>query len=167
MKVARQFFDGHILGHVFDYRAHLARRASADRVGDRDLITAHREKLARYTCYLRGRNIALVRATEANGNIAAHAQSARESFCTYLGKSGKPFVYRAVRVAFGKRFGSGAEHNDFIAACFNCSVESFAIRHEHGILHARLALDAGHDSGVVCHLRHPFRRHERSGFHDR
>ena len=90
------------------------RGSGADRVADRDLVAAHLVELARDAHDGLGIDLAFVRAAEADRNIAAHFQSARDRFGGDFGEAGEAFFDRAVRVALREAFAGGAEDDDFI-----------------------------------------------------
>ena len=71
---------------------------------------------------------------------------------------------RAVDVAPAEGLARGGEDHDLVgplrARRRERGVEPLHVRHQHRVAHAGLADDAGHDGGVVAHLRHPLRADE-------
>ena len=59
--------------------------------------------------------------------------------------------------------GGGEDHDlvgPLLARRRERGIEPLHVRHQHRVAHPGLADDAGHDGGVVAHLRHPLRADE-------
>ena len=146
-----QLIDGHALGAGCDHRFGFLRGAGADGVAERDLIAPHVVERGRHFRHPRGRDLALVRAAEHAGHIAAHLDAVLARRLRDRPEALERLGDRAVDVPARKGLGGG--------------LEALEVGREHRVIDAGLAADALEHLGVIGHLRHPFRRDERGGLH--
>src|SRR6185295_9208770 len=161
--MACQLFNGYPLRAGLDHRLGLPWRSGADRVAQGHLVAAHVVEIAGHPRYLSRRNFTLVWAPKDAGDIASDFHIALLCCLSDRTKALQRLGDRAVDVPARKGFGGGAEDRHLGGPRGARGLEALEIRRQHRVRHARLAADALEHFGVVGHLRHPFRRHERRG----
>ncbi len=152
-----EVFPRHHLHYRPQHGLHPAGRRGTDGFAERHLVTTEIEEPPRDAGHGGGRDRSLIRAVDHARDIAAHrnafALRRRHHRCEALEALGDG----AIRVALGKSLGRRREDRDFLGARGARRLEPAQVRHQHGVAHAKLALEAREHLGAVRHLGHPLR----------
>ena len=160
----RDLVHGHVLCHGFDHGLHLARRADADGVAQRNLVTAHGVEFLRHLGDLGRRDIAFVGTTHHAGHVASHLDFPGQRGLGHGPEARKALGDGAVDVLLAEGFRRSTEYRHFLCAGCQCCFEAGHVRHQHRVINAGLSYQPFHDLGMIGHLRHPFGRDEGGGF---
>jgi len=160
MEVHRQRRHRHLGSDGLQHLGGLVWRADADGVAQRDLVAAKCMQLARHAHDIGDGHVALVRAAEHGGDIAAHFDAVGGGTFQHRAETRDGFVDGRVDVLLVEGLGRGGEHRHFLDADGACAVVAGLVRHQHRIRRTRASLDGGEHLGGVGQLRHPLRTDE-------
>src|SRR5690625_2795293 len=154
---------GHFLRDGLEHGARLGRGAHADGVAQGNFVATEVVQAARHAHYVAHRYVALVRAAEHGGNVAAHAHAIRPGMLEYRLEAFDGFVDRGVDVLAVERFTGRGEYRDVLGLDFARALVALDVRHQHRVIHAGAFVDAAVHLRGVGHLRNPGRIDEAGG----
>src|SRR5260370_11613180 len=155
-----ELFTRYCLHHLRYHRLHPRRCRGADGLTERDLVTAEIEEPPSDARYSSWRNWTLIRTIDHTGDVTAHRHALAFRPRRHPRKAPETLFNGAVRIALGKRLRGRREDRDLLGTRRPCGLETLHVRHQHGVAHAGLALDARQHLGAVSHLRDPLGRDE-------
>ena len=164
VEMAAHLLDREVAQRPLHRRLHLLRRADADGVGDAAVVDADLLHQLDDVLDLVGADLALVGTAERHRDRGADLDALGLGGVDHRPEALDALGDRAVDVAPAEGLARGGEDHDLVGPLFarrrQGGVEALHVRHQHRIAHPGLAGDAGHDGGVVAHLRHPLRADE-------
>jgi hypothetical protein len=144
-----------VLEGAFHHGGDAAGRAHADGVGDANVVTADVQQALHDVFHGIERDLALVGAAQRARDGGAHLHAVGLGGLGHGAEAFDGLGDGAVDVALAEGFAGGGKDDHLVGLGGEGTFKAFHIGGEHAVAHARLALDAGHDLGVVGHLRHP------------
>src|ERR1700744_620095 len=115
---------------------------------------------ARHAHDIRHRHLALVRAAQHRGDIAAYGYTVGAGTFHHWNEAFDRLVDGRIDVGAVEGLGRGGEHRDFRGADLAGTFVTLQVGHEHRIDHARRLADTAKDLGGIGELRHPLRADE-------
>ena len=153
--MARNIIQVVVLQSGFHGGLHFARRAHTNGIGHAQMLNANALHEFGQTLYIGRRHIAFVRATHHTRHGASHINACSKRCFHHGCKALNAFFNAAVDVLLTEGFAGCSKHHNFVELAVLCGLKSLHIGCERGVANTGLAIDASHDFGVVCHLRHP------------